>query len=425
MQFKRALAALAVAASCAAGLAACGGDDDDNSSAATSSAPAATGSGSTSTPTASTGQVDPSKPPVHIALITIKIPGSDLFTPYGVGANAAANAINAEGGFGGRKVVIDTCNSQNTASIVSSCAQKLIQKKPVAFVGCDNVMSVAGQPIFKRQGIPGIWCLNTAEDFKNPLMFGVDPGGVGQQIAMARKLCDRSDVKTVAIQNLEIPQLHSYEPPVKKILNDCGKTIKYIYMPLTAADFTPYLNEILAAKPDFVMTFLLSGPQTVQVFKAFQAAGYPASKMFTMSSSLDYATMLKPAGGAMNGVTMFLPYANPVDPDNPDFAAYKAALQGTSADPFNSNVQTGYVYVNTVYTAAQKIGFDKFDSASLTQFLSTQTGVHLPMNRELVNPGPTDQPQIKQPYAQMVQWDGTKLNTITEGTEAGWVKATP
>jgi hypothetical protein len=28
---------------------------------------------------------------------------------------------------------------------------------------------------------------------------------------------------------------------------------------------------------------------------------------------------------------------------------------------------------------------------------------------------------MKQPFAQMVQWDGSKLNTVTEGTDQGWI----
>jgi ABC-type branched-subunit amino acid transport system substrate-binding protein len=419
---RRAVTALAVAACCAGGLAACGGDDDnDNRRAATGSAQAGPGSSSTSSSAAATGKLDPSKPDVHISVISIKIPGSDLLTPYTAGANAAADAINAAGGFGGRKLVVDSCNSQNQTSIVTSCVQRLISKNPVAFVGCDNVMSTAGQPIFKRKSIPGFWCLNTPQDFNNPLMFGLDPGGVGQYVAMAQNLCKRPEVKTVVFQNLDIPQLRAYDAPIKKALDDCGKTLKIVYMAPTTTDFTPTLNDILAKKPDFVLTFLLSGPQTVQVFKAFTQAGFPASKMMVNSSSLDYKTMLKPAGEAMEGVTMYLPYANPVDESNPDVVAYKKALEGSSWDAFNSNVQTGYQYIYAIYTAAKAIGFDKFDSQSLTQWFSTVDGVHLPMNREVVNPGPAGSPQIKQPYDQMVQWKGGKLITVKEGTEDGWV----
>jgi ABC-type branched-subunit amino acid transport system substrate-binding protein len=418
------MVAVAIAVASTAGLAACGGDDDDDGGAAStpSSAPASTSSSTTSS-SASTGQLDPSKPDTHIAMIVIKIPGSDLLTPYTVGANAAADALNAAGGINGSKVVIDACNSQGSAAPVSACAQKLVAKKPVALVGCDVNLGAAAMPIFSRQGVPGIYCLNTPKDYTDPFAFGMDPGGAGQQIGMAKALCENPDVKVVADQLLDLPQVRLYSEPVKRILEGCGKKVYFSYLSITAADYTPTLNEVLSKKPDFVMAFGLSGPQTVQIFKAYQGAGFPASKMFAMSSSLDYDTMLKPAGAAMEGVTFVLPYANMEDTANPDVAAYKKALEGKSLSSFNANVETGYVYVQAIATAAKEIGAN-FDSASLKDWLSTKNGVHMPMNRELVNPGPSGQPQMKQPYGQVVQWKGGKLVTVTEGTEDGWVKAT-
>jgi ABC-type branched-subunit amino acid transport system substrate-binding protein len=421
------MAAVAIAVASTAGLAACGGDDDDNGGAANggaastpSSTPASTSSSTTSS-SASTGQLDPSKPDTHIALIAIKIPGSDLLTPYTVGAEAAADAINAQGGFGGSKVVIDSCNSQNTAANVSTCARKQVAKKPVAVIGCDVNIGAAAMPVFKRAGVPGVYCLNTPQDYTDPYAFGMDPGGAGQQIAMAKQLCKQPDVKVVANQLLDLPQVRIYDAPVRKVLEGCGKKVYFTYLSLTAADYTPTLNEVLSKKPDFVMAFALSGPQTVQIFKAYQQAGFPASKMFTMSSSLDYDTMLKPAGAAMEGVNLMLPYGNMEDDSDPDVVAYKKDLEGKSIGSFNENVATGYQYVMAVNTAAKAIGFDKFDGEALKQWLSTQNGVDLTLNRELVNPGPSGQPQMKQPYVMQVQWKDGKLVTIKEGTEDGWV----
>jgi ABC-type branched-subunit amino acid transport system substrate-binding protein len=426
MRIRRAILTLAIAAATTAGLAACGGDDDDNGSAATSSNASTSTQSSTGTSTAgATGQLDPSKPDTHIAMIVIKIPGSDLLTPYTVGANAAADAINAAGGFGGSKVVIDSCNSQNTAAVVTTCAHKLVADKPVALTGCDVNIGSAALPIFKRAGIPSFYCLNTPTDYSDPMAFGLDSGGAGQQVGMAKWICTQPDIKTVGNQLLDLPQVRIYSVPVKKVLEGCGKKVNFVYLSLTATDYTPTLNEVLSKKPDFVMAFGLSGPQTVQIFKAYEQAGFPADKMFAMSSSLDYDTMLKPAGAAMNGAYFVLPYANMEDTANPDVAAYKKALEGKSLNSFNANVETGYVYVQAIYTAAQKIGFDKFNSTSLAQFYSTQTGVHLPMSRELINPGPAGQPQTKQPYGQFVQWKDGKLTTIAEGTEEGWLKGQP
>jgi ABC-type branched-subunit amino acid transport system substrate-binding protein len=421
MSMRKSLATVAVALAAAVGLAACGGDDDDNGAAATSTATATATTGASTT--ASTGAVDPSKPEVHIALDTIKIPGSDLLTPYAEGANAAAAAINAKGGFGGRKVVIDTCNSLLQPAAVTTCAHKLLAKKPVAMVGCDTSWGAAGLPLFAAQGIPSLYCLNTQTDFTDPTAFGVDPGGVGQQVAIARWICTQPQIKTVVDQILDLPQTRAQSKFIKPVIEGCGKKVTFVYLPLTQADFTPTLNEILSHKPDFVVTALLSGPQIVQVFKAFQQAGYPADQMSTSSSGLDLNTILKPAGDAMKGARFPLQTANPGDMTNPDVAPYQAAVkaQGGQFGPLNQNVAVGYTYTMAIYAAAQKIGFDALDGPALTKFLSSDNGTHLPMSRQLVNPGPKDFPQVKQGYAQIVQWDGTNLVTAKEGTEDGWV----
>src|SRR4051812_47523355 len=111
MQVRRsALVALTVGALAAFGVTACGGDDDDTTSSTAASAPASTSTGSASA--GATGQIDSSKPETLIDVHALKIPAVDLLTPYMAGANAAADVINAQGGFGGSKVVIQGCNTQ-------------------------------------------------------------------------------------------------------------------------------------------------------------------------------------------------------------------------------------------------------------------------------------------------------------------------
>src|SRR5262245_50735938 len=100
MRLRRsAITALMIGAVGAFGLAACGGDDDSSSGSASTGSSAATTNGAG---TAASGATDPSKPPVVLALHALKIPSVDLLTPYEAGAKAAADEINAKGGFGGR-----------------------------------------------------------------------------------------------------------------------------------------------------------------------------------------------------------------------------------------------------------------------------------------------------------------------------------
>jgi len=347
----------------------------------------------------------------------------DTFTPTKIGAEAAATQINAAGRFGGRKVVIDSCNTQNSPTIASTCAHQLIAKKPVAMVGCDLNWPATGFTLYSKAKIPSIQCITTAQDATNPYSVALDPGGLGQYAAISKWLCTKPEVKVVVNQLLDLPQMRKNYPAVTSgILEGCGKKVYYVYPPLTSADYTPYLNEILSHKPDFVMAFALNGPQAVQIFKGFQQNNFPADQMFTVSSAFAIKTGIGLAGDAAEGVYGVLPTASPDDTTNPDVKAYQEAMKDQPDWMRDPTVQTNYMYVQAIYEAAKKTGFDTFDGAALDQYLNTQTGVHLTLSRELTNPGPKTMPQNKQPYGQLVQWKGGKINVVTEGTDDnGWI----
>lgn len=386
------------------GLAACGGDDSAKG------AGAATSSG-----------IDEGKPSVRFALVTLKIPGSDLLTPFGAGADAAAKQINAKGGFGGREVVIDRCNSQGSPAATAICARKTLAEDPIAMFGCELSWSAAGLKVYARAEVPSFTCPNTKEDFNNPWSFGLAASGLGENLGLAKHLCTKPDVKRVVFLSLDLSQLKDTAKTAMPTLTGCGKQVTLELFPLNAADMTPFVHKALRFKPDFVMMFPLAGAQGVQLFKTFHQAGFPASKLSATSSSFDYETTLKPAGSSVDGAYSAFEYKNWGQTDDPDVAAYLEAMKSSSEDARSSNPQHGYNSVMWFYAAAKQIGFDTFDSASLAEFMRTKSGVQMPLSRKLVNPGPKGYPQLKQPYVQLVQWKDGKLRTVEQGTQGGWI----
>jgi ABC-type branched-subunit amino acid transport system substrate-binding protein len=421
---KGAVTALLVGALAAGGLTACGGDDDDNgASGTTSAAPAATTpAASTTSGTATATAVDPSKPKVVLALNALKIPAVDLLTPYTAGAKAAAKAINAKGGFGGRELVIETCNTQYQPATTATCARKTLAKKPVAMIGCDPVWPNAGLPIYAKAKVPSFNCPNVPADFNNPLNFSMTGGTAGDMRATARWLCTRADVNKVVVFTQDIPIQHTTAPDsIGPTLKGCNKSVSYIYYPITGSDITPQVTQAAQRKPDAVIT-LGGGALAINIYKLFGQAGVPADKIIGSSNQMAYESVLKPAGKVMEGAYASFETKSWGDTSDPDVAAYLKAMEGAGFDAQDGNPQTGYMDVMTVYTAAQKIGFDKFDTASLANFMNTANDVPVPLTRSITNPGPKGAPQIKQTGVQIVQWKDGKLNVITEGTDDGWVE---
>jgi ABC-type branched-subunit amino acid transport system substrate-binding protein len=414
MRRNHAILGLVAALSCTAALSACGSSDSTSTSSTASGTTAGSGA-------AATGKIDSSKPPVTLQLNTLKIQAVDLLTPYGAGANAAADVINAQGGIGGRKVEIATCNTMYQPATVATCAHKAVSAKATATFGCDPTWAIGGLPITSKAEIPSFNCPTAAGDYTNPWNVGLT-GGSGTNHAIAEYLCTQSDIKKVAAFVQDIPLSHQQTPPsMTPVLTACGKTITYYYYPITGADLTPDVTKVAATKPDFVLT-QAGGPIAVQVFKLFEQAGIPATKLGGSVNAFAYDAVLKPSGSAADGLRGGVEVQSWGDTGNPDVAAYLKAMEGSGVDPQDGNPETAYMVVMAIYTAAKKIGFDKFDSASLAKYMTTANNVSLPLNRDILNPGPADSPSIKQPYSQMVQWKDGKLQILTQGNNLGWFK---
>lgn len=361
--------------------------------------------------------------PVVFVLNTLKISGSDLLTPYAAGADAAAKQINARGGFGGRRVVIRTCNTMGQPSTTTTCAHTTVADHPVAAFGCELTWGVAALPLLAKAQIPSIMCLNSSQDFTNPSSFGLAASSFGEDRGMARYLCSRSSVRRVAVLTVGLPQLRDVAlQAIGPVLQGCGKQTRYVYYPLNTTDLSPFVAKVLQGKPDFVMTFPLSGAQTPELFKDFEQSGFSASKMSAASSSFGYTETLRPAGAAMDGAYGTFEYENWGNTADPQVATYLRAMRGSGVDPRNSNVEGGYQAIMALHAIAKRIGFGHFNSASLTSFLRSKTGVPIPLSRTLVNPGPSGHPQVKQPYVQIVRWEHGRLVTVDRGTDHGWVR---
>jgi ABC-type branched-subunit amino acid transport system substrate-binding protein len=418
MRRNQLIAVLAAACASVSVLAACGDDADD-----TGSNSAETSTAATTAAEGSGGSLDTSKEPIVVALNALKVQAVDLLTPYEAGAAAAAKQINAQGGFGGREVKVESCNTGYQPATSVACARKVVDKKPVASIGCEPTWATSGLPTLAKAKIPSFNCINTEEDMTNPMSFGMTQGNTGGQRAMSRWLCTRDEVKKVAVFTQDIPISHESVPvAIGETLKQCGKSATYTYYPITGADLLPHVSKAAKGKPDFVIA-VGGGALAVQIYKLFGQAGIPADKIGISANAMAYEQVLEPAGAAIEGAYATLETQAWGDTEDPGVAAYLKAMEGSGVDARDVNPQTAYMQMMTLYTAAEEIGFDKFDSASLVEFMNTANGVAIPNSRQILNPGPKGAPQVKQPYSQIAQWKDGKLTPVTEGTEEGWVKA--
>lgn len=420
LRARTAVAAMAAAVLCGGALAACGGDDDDSAGGgATPAATAPAGSGG------SAGAIDDSKEPIRFSLISIKIPGVHLLDYHQAGAEAAAKKINAAGGIGGREVIIETCNSMMQPAVATNCARQTLAKKPTAQLGCETTWSATGLKLYARAEVPSFNCVNTPDDFSNEWSFGLSASAFGGFRGMARYACQQPDVKKVVLFTQDIPQQRREAPgAVEPILEACGKSVSFVYYPLTGADLAPFIAKAAKEDPDFVIT-LAGAPMMVQMYRGFADAGIPAERISAPDSGTDYKTVLSRADGAMDGAVISTQFVSWGQPEDPEVKEFLQAMKdsGTEIDARNSSAVWGYQSVMWFNEVAKRVGPDKFDAKTLAEFMRTETDVDMVLSRKLLNPGPEGYPQVKQPYVQIVRWDGRKMVPVKENTEDGWVKA--
>jgi ABC-type branched-subunit amino acid transport system substrate-binding protein len=416
-------AALVAAVLSISGFAACGDDDDDNGGGA--AAPAATTTtGGGAAGGEGGGQIDPNKPEVRLALMSIKIPGINLLDYFETGAKAAEEYINDNGGFGGRKLVIDVCNSMAQPSTAMTCARKGLAKKPIAQFGCEIAWSQGGLQLYAKNKIPSFNCTNNEEDFTNPWSYGLHPGIYGYDKGRPLYACTRDDIKKAVVVTQDIPQQRQLVPAVTKpVMDDCGKELEVVYYPPGATDLTAVIQKVARANADVV--FLnTTGPQVVPMVQGLVQNNIKGDKLWLAEGAFNYDEVVKPLGDALEGALYFGGWTAWDDTSTSDAAEYFSRMEaaGISKDEARAPFTTyGYAEVMFFYEAAKQIGFDKFDAATLKEFADSANGVKIPMAREYTNPGPEAAPQLKQSWAQIAKWEGGKLTPITEGTEQGWI----
>jgi ABC-type branched-subunit amino acid transport system substrate-binding protein len=410
---------LAIASVLCLAIAGCG--SSGSSTTASSSSGSGSSSSSSNSGSGSTTTAKLSGSPIHIEMLSFTIPGLDFLTPDNAGAQAAAAVINSEGGFGGRKLIVDKCNTELTSAGDISCAHSTLANKPVAEIGCDPFWASAGNPIYAAEGIPSFNCADSNADYSSKWEFSADP--LEMNVA-ARFVCEMPNVKSVVFAAQADPIVEQEVPPqISAIFKACNKTVSEVFWPLTAVDMAPYAQKVLAAKPGFVM-LQAGGTQYLQLMKAFQTDGWPADKTSVDSGTIDYENILKPGGSAVNGAYFLSYVADWDDTSNPQVATYLKAT-ASLPDPKESNTEASYAEIMWIYSAAKSIGFSKFNAAALTNYMRTANGAPIPLSRAMVNPGPAGYVAIKQPDEQVLQWKGGTLSVVNPSNNGGWVSGLP
>jgi ABC-type branched-subunit amino acid transport system substrate-binding protein len=188
------------------------------------------------------------------------------------GAEAAAAALNKQGGIGGRQVEIVACSDGFAASPAADCARNMVAQD-VQNVISTTSFSASSDPILATAKIPGIGSsLISPSDYRNPLVFPVVGGSIEEFVgATYFRLQDKGVRRVTAYAQLS-PAAASVINAVHTLVRRMGREwVGSIGFPATT-DVTPYVQQLKDTKADAAV--LLGGaPAQIAFFKAKAALG--------------------------------------------------------------------------------------------------------------------------------------------------------
>jgi len=323
------------------------------------------------------GTSDPAGADTGVTDTSIKVGGVVVKTsPTGystadteLGAKARFDRANAEGGVNGRK--IDYSGTEDDGMDPAkggTLAKKLVQKDRVFALVPVNSPVFGGSQFLESEKVPWFgwatgpqWCgIKTGFGFNGCL--APKPGGnsqtwwgnlVGEQIGGAKG-------KKAWIQGTDSSGSKYGVGTIGNSFKAAGFEIvgTSAALPSTAppADFSPYVNKIIKAKPDVVVSVIAGGKFNSGLYAGLKKAGYKGA--ITDAVSYDPKILADPATAkALDGV-LAAPMFEPFESDIPEVAKLKADILKSAPDTklFTQSMAVGYWAADIFLKITEKAG---------------------------------------------------------------------
>jgi branched-chain amino acid transport system substrate-binding protein len=341
------------------------------------------GSGSTSrglsSPAGSAGSGAPvsTLPPPHgdpigLAMITQES-GPAALPDSRLAAEAAVRYVNTElGGAAGRPLELQTCVSDGSPEQSSGCANQLLEKHPVAFVGETELGTAGSVPIIEKAGVPLVGAAGVTPELvfsHDAFAFGLD--AVGDWSGWTKYLATDGKAKTINVINIDIPAAPVFEKVIRSVAQANGaKVAKVVSLPLAATDASA---QMAAGNPDVIMA-VSSAQLCVPVAQAHQSIA-PQAKLF-LPGICGSPQTISAAGSAMDSALVGVGGLNPYDTKQADVASYRRALatygKGVPLSQFAANAFTAVMNLKAVI---DKLGATGVTPGTITNAIRSGSNV--------------------------------------------------
>ncbi|GAA1001782.1 ABC transporter substrate-binding protein [Subtercola frigoramans] len=280
---------------------------------------------------------------------------------FPAGAQAAAAALNARGGIGGRPIDVIVCSDELSTDTARQCALDAVQKGVVAVVGLQTTNEVTILPILEAAGIPAVGVYPfTDVALTSPVSFPDTSGFVGQTLGMGLQLASAGakKVSTVVPGGLGGISTSVGDAVAAGSASGGATSGGLVQIPAKSADLSP------------TIATATEGGASVAGFASDEAAFITAMRTIAPDSNISTFpfnlsdSVISSAGSAAEGV-MAVDGLVPPSADTAGTTQYKAELQ--AYDPSLATSTTGLHEWLAMWTFERVIaGLPSVDAASVT-----------------------------------------------------------
>ncbi len=360
--------------------------------------------------------------PVTVGLIVMQsgVAASAQENQWVVGTRAAVAYINHQlGGFGGRPLKIDLCDSKSTSAGALTCANKLAADKVDFVSGFALGIGANALPIFAKAGIPVHSVPISPQEYSSPDSFPYGGGSFTEYPANAAYATSKLGAKKGVLVVSDLGDSSAVVNSMNVFFRRAGGSVTAITVPATTADLSPQVAEAIKTKPDAIFT-ALSGVQDATLYEQLEKQGFSPRNIIAQASAVDVPNFFAKVSPktAIEGSLYGDIFVSFDDTAQPDVATYRTAMKTYEKDEGRTVLgQWSFSTVMTNYTIAKKHGFAAFSGASLIKVLNTETVPVFMSYQYNRAAAPKGAPAVGNPYVVFVRYQGGKV----VNQPGGWV----
>jgi branched-chain amino acid transport system substrate-binding protein len=299
------------------------------------------------------------------------------------GFKLAVEKINAKGGVLGRKIEYVTRDDKFKPDIGLTMAKELVLKENVDILmgTINSATALAVSDLCKKEKVPFLVTFSKSDKITGEkghrYVFSMNENTEMAGRATAKVLATKPYVKYwIAGDDYEYG--HAIANGVfehLKVLNPRVQLLGQSWWKVGETDFTPYITQILAAKPDFVIV-ATGGAGMVNFQKAAQSTGFNQRVPFYQHTAIELSTLMPQGPNAPEGVygtANYLFYF----PDTKENKAFSDEFRKAYNRYPKSGALYGYMaaqFIAKSYEKAGKIDKEKFIDAMEGMALDSPVG---------------------------------------------------